>query len=133
MSLPPLMITDLPLYERPEEVELCYQAACQEDIDGVKKQVQSLLHEPRWSTSERNKPQPTLLFESLFIAIKKENLELVQLLLDEKVAEGSNIPFEAAVRARAFRIMDLFLGLGWDINTPMGPGEPSTLRYSSTP
>ncbi|KAF2864717.1 hypothetical protein BDV95DRAFT_680809 [Massariosphaeria phaeospora] len=23
--------------------------------------------------------------------------------------------------------MHLFLGLGWDINTPMGPGEPSTL------
>lgn len=133
MSLPPPKITDLSLYERPEEVELCYQAACQEDIDGVKKQVQSLLHEPRWSTSERNKPHPTWLSESLFIAVKRQNLELVQLLLDEKVAEESNLPFEAAVRARAFRVMDLFLGLGWNINTPMGPGEPSTLRYSSKP
>jgi hypothetical protein len=120
-------------HERPEEVELCYQAASRGDIDGVKKQVQSLLHEPRSPTSERNKPQPTWLFESLFIAIKNQNLELVKLLLNEKVAEKSDLPFEAAVRARAFEIMDHFLELGWDINTAMGPGEPSTLRYSSTP
>lgn len=53
---------------------------------------------------------------------------MVQLLLDEKVAESSNFPFEVAVRARAFAILSLFLDLGWDINTPMGPGEPSALR-----
>jgi len=133
MSLPPPMITDLPLYERPEEIKLCYEAACQGDINGVKKQIQSFLREPRRSTSERNKPDPTSLFESLLIAIEKQNLELVQLLLDEKVVEESDLPFEAAVRTRAFETMELFLGLGWDINAPMGSGEPSTLRYSSTP
>ncbi|RYN65001.1 hypothetical protein AA0119_g11500 [Alternaria tenuissima] len=124
MSLPPPMIFN---YERPEEVELCYQAASRGDIDGVKKQIQSLLHEPRSPTPERNQPQPTWLFESLFIAIKNQNLELVKLLLSEKVAEKSDLPFEAAVRARAFEIMDHFLELGWDINTAMGPSEPSTL------
>jgi hypothetical protein len=47
----------------------------------------------------------------LYIAIEKHNLELVKLLLNERVAEKTNLLFEAAVRAPAFEIMDLFLGI----------------------
>ncbi|KAF2688152.1 ankyrin [Lentithecium fluviatile CBS 122367] len=111
-----------------EEVNLCYQAACEDDIDGVKKQVQRLLHNSR-STSEQNKPSSRWLFASLLIAIEKHNLELVQFLLNERVVD-EDLPFESAVRARAFEILEFFLGLGWDINTPI---YASYVEFSSIP
>jgi hypothetical protein len=133
MSVPPSMRADGPTYyERPEEVKLCYEAACREDIDDVNKQVQRLLHEPRWTALDGNEPRPSWLFESLLIAIGKQNVEIVQFLLDEKVVETLKYPFESAVRARAFGVLELFLSLGWDINSPMGRDEPSTLRHSTT-
>jgi hypothetical protein len=64
------MRTDLPRYERPEEVELFYQTACMGDLEEVKKQVQRLLHDPGPS-SEPEKPHPACFFGSLAIAIKK--------------------------------------------------------------
>ncbi|KAF2808666.1 uncharacterized protein BDZ99DRAFT_499098 [Mytilinidion resinicola] len=71
---------------RPEEVDLCYQAACKGDLEEVKKQVQRLLHDSR-PCPEQHTPHPKRLCNSLFIAIQKQNIEMVRFLLDENVAD----------------------------------------------
>jgi hypothetical protein len=53
---------------------------------------------------------------------------MVQFLLDENVANG-NLLVEVAVRSRAFKVLEVFLQPGWDINQPMGRNAPSVLRY----
>ncbi|KAF2753939.1 ankyrin [Pseudovirgaria hyperparasitica] len=116
-----------PTLTRPVEVRLCYEAACRGDIDGVKEQVQRLLHTPGWPKSGGNMPRPGWLFDSLLVAMAKQNIELIQYLLDEKISELSSFLFVAAVRSRKYKVLNLFLGLGWDINTPRGRGEASAL------
>jgi hypothetical protein len=113
------------------EVELCRQAACRGDVEEVKKQVRQLLHERRPS-SEQEHPHPTWLYQSLAVAITNRNVELVRYLLDEDVANG-NLPFESAVRAQAFEVLELFLQYGWDINQPLARNEPPALRFFSCP
>lgn len=117
-----------PPYFRPEEVELCYQAACKGDLEEVKKQAQRLLHDPR-PFSEPQKPHPAWLYESLSIAIHTRNIEIVRFLLDENVA-SEHLPAEAAVRGRAYEVLELLLQYGWDINQPRGRNETPLLRYA---
>jgi hypothetical protein len=109
---------------RPIQVELCLEAAKQGNLDGVKEQVRQLLHssdgslvgEPRW------------LYESMLAAIEQQNVDMVQHLLDEKVVTDKEFPAETAVRARAFDILELFVGRGWKINQS-DRNEPPVLGY----
>lgn len=122
-------------WRRPQEVALCREAAAQDDIVGAQQQVHSLLHSPR-PASEQNKPVPTWLYGSLVVATERQNLDIIQFLLSEHVSDGE-LPFECAVRGRAFLVTELFLKLGCDINRPIGSQRPSTLRsvapiFSST-
>lgn len=127
MQSPPPLRTDLPLFSRPKQVDLCYRAACNGDLDAVKEQVRQLLHNPEVASVEEQ-PPPTWLFESLTEAIGQNNVDMVQFLLDENVAQDY-LPAENAVGSRAFEVLELFLRYGWDINRPTGRNEPSVLRY----
>jgi hypothetical protein len=117
----------LPRYVRPEQVDLCYRAARDGDLDGVKEHVWQLLHNPEVAYVGE-KPHPGWLYDSLLVAVQQNNVEMVQFLLDEKVTEG-RLPVEPAVRARAFEVLELFLRNGLDINQPLSPNEPPVLRY----
>jgi len=125
---PPSLRPEPPYYARPrpEQVDLCYRAACDGDLDAVKEQVRQLLHNPKEAFFEQ--PHPAWLYNSLAEAIKQQNMEIVQFLLNENVANG-NLPVEIAVRSRAFKVLELFLSYGWDINQPMARNDPSVLRY----
>ncbi|KAF2083965.1 ankyrin, partial [Saccharata proteae CBS 121410] len=90
---------------RPEQVHICYRAAYEGDLDTVKEQAWQLLHNPE--------------------AVFKQNIEIVQFLLDENVA--NDLPVEVGVRSRAFKVLELFLQRNWDINKAMGRNEPSVL------
>jgi len=114
-------------YERPEQVHLCYQATCEGDLSGVKEQVRRLLHDPE-AASLGQVPHPEWLSSSLSEAIFRKDIEVVQFLLDEKVA-GGDLPGDNAVRSQAFEVLELFLRYGWDINKPMGRNQPSVLGY----
>ncbi|KAF2870492.1 ankyrin repeat-containing domain protein [Massariosphaeria phaeospora] len=123
---PPLPGTHLlPPYARPEQVDLCYRAACNGDLDGVKEQVRQLFHNPEVAyVGER--PQPGWLYDSLLTAIQRNDAEMVQFLLDENVTDGY-LPVEPAVRARAFEVLEQFLRNGLDINQPFRRNEPPVL------
>lgn len=114
-------------YERPEQVHLCYQATCEGDLSGVKEHVRRLLHDPE-AASLGQVPHPEWLSSSLSEAIFRKDIEVVQFLLDEKVA-GGDLPGDNAVRSQAFEVLELFLRYGWDINKPMGRNQPSVLGY----
>lgn len=114
-----------PCLAKPKQVDLCYRAACAGDLDGVKEQVWQLFHNPAYKGKE---PFPGWLFPSLLEAIEQENLEIVQVLLNENVADGNDV-IEPAVRARAFRVLEMLLRNGFDINQPVGPNEPPVMRY----
>ncbi|KAF2810562.1 ankyrin [Mytilinidion resinicola] len=107
--------------ENPAEISA---AACKGDLEEVKKQVQRLLHDPR--PPEPQPPQPKWLAQSLLIAMQKPNIEMVQFLLDENVADPHSVA-EAAVRGRGWEVLELFLQYGWDINRPQGRNEPPLL------
>ncbi|KAF1951327.1 ankyrin [Byssothecium circinans] len=117
--------TDLPRYSRPEQVDLCYRAACDGDLDAVKEQVRQLLHAPEVASGEEQ-PHPAWLYASLSEAIRQNNIEMVQFLLDENVANG-DLPVESAVRGRAFEVLELFLRYGCDINQPLARNSPPVL------
>jgi hypothetical protein len=68
-------MTSLPVYERPKEIELCYQAVCDVNFEEVKKQVQQLLHDPR--PVSQPEPHPAWLYNSLTKAIENQNIEIV--------------------------------------------------------
>jgi hypothetical protein len=108
---------------RPNQIKLCLQAAEGGDLDGVKEQVQQLLHSPDVSFLGE---QPDLgwLHNLLLAAIQRGNVDMVQYLLDEKVVTDGEFPAETAVRARAFDVLELYLGRGWDINQPNGDEPP---------
>lgn len=125
--LPIPMESITPPYQRPPGIELCYQAARQGDVAEVKKQVHHLLHESQLVPAAT--PDPAWLSSSLEIAIQHENLEIVQFLLNEDVAQG-DLPIESAVRQQAKGVLELFLQHGWDINQPMRRNEPPALRYA---
>lgn len=128
-QLPPSQVGPEPPYyarPRPEQVDICYRATCDGDLDTLKEQAWQLLHNPDAAFFEQ--PHPAWLYHSLAEAIQQQNIEMVQFLLDENVANG-DLPVEVAVRSRAFKILELFLQRGWDINQPMGRNEPSVLRY----
>lgn len=127
-QLPPSLGPEPPFYARPrpEQVDICYRAACDGDLDTLKEQAWQLLHNPEAAFVEQ--PHPAWLYRSLAEAIRQQNIEMVQFLLDENVANG-DLPVEAAVRSRAFKVLELFLQRGWNINQPMGRNEPSVLRY----
>ncbi|KAF2741709.1 ankyrin [Sporormia fimetaria CBS 119925] len=107
----------------PVEVSECYQAACEGDIDRVKSLAQLFLSESSKANAE---PNPKWLYGSLSIAIQNQNLDIVQFLLDIGVVDGDLLA-EDAVRARAFKVLELFVDRGWDINKPMGRGRPPML------
>jgi len=123
---PHVLLEPTVTYFRPEEVDLCYQAACRGDLDEVKKQAHQLLHEAR-PLSEPEKPHPAWLYSSLSTSIEKQNVEIVRFLLDENVV-GEDFPADVAVYARAFSVLNLFLQYGWDINQPRGRNETPLLR-----
>jgi ankyrin repeat protein len=127
--LPPSLGPEPPYYARPrpEQVDICYRAACEGDLDTLKKQASQLLNNPEAASVEQ--PHPAWLCDSLAEAIRRQDIEMVQFLLDMNVANG-DLPVEVAVRSRAFKVLDLFLQRGWDINQPMGRNEPSVLRYN---
>src|ERR1700712_3702768 len=81
-SPPPMEVGSA--YFRPEEVQLCAEAASRGDIDEVKRLVQKLLHEPRPAT-EPQTPEPAWLYGSFRIARRNQDLDLLRFLLDEKV------------------------------------------------
>jgi len=114
-------------YQRPPQIEICYEAARKGDVAEVKKQVNHLLHEPQPTSAAP--PDPAWLSDSLDVAIQHENLEIVQILLNEDVARG-DLPIESAVRQRAKGVLELFLQYGWDINKPLRRNEPPALRYA---
>lgn len=125
---PPPLLGDGTLFYRPPEVELCEDAARNGDLKRVKELVQQLLHSPRPSY-ETLKPQPGWLYSSLTTAIERHDLDMVQFLLDENVTtRDALLPFEDAVRCRAFEVLELFLQRGWDINKPLHRNEPPVLR-----
>jgi hypothetical protein len=126
---PPLPKADdlLPRSVKPEQVDLCYRAACDGDFDGVKEHVWQLFHNPEM-TYVGEKPHPGWLYDSLLEAIQQNNVEMVQFLLNENVTDGS-LPVEPAVRARAFKVLELFLNNGLVINQPFRLNEPPVLRY----
>jgi len=124
---PPLGDYVLPRHARPEQVDLCHRAARDGDLDGVKEQVRQLFYNPEVA-HVGEKPHPGWLYDSLLEAIQGDNVEMVQFLLDENVADG-NLQVEPAVRARAFKVLEQFLRNGLDINQPIGPNEPPVLRY----
>lgn len=111
---------------RPEEVELCYQAAKKGDLEEVKRLVQQLLHHPRPS-SEPLEPHPAWIYRSLNVAIGNQNLDIIRFLLNENVHQGAFPTVEGVVRATAFKVLELFLEYGWDINQPLHRNEPSVL------
>jgi ankyrin repeat protein len=127
-QLPPSLGPEPPYYARPrpEQVDTCYRAACDRDLTTLKEQACQLLHNPEAALIEQ--PHPAWLYRSLDEAIRQQNMEMIQFLLDENVANG-DLPVEVAVRSRAFKVLELFLQRGWDINQPMGRNEPSVLRY----
>ncbi|KAH6643691.1 ankyrin repeat-containing domain protein [Boeremia exigua] len=113
-----------PSFDRPKQVDICYRAACDGDLDTVKEPVWQLLHNPEATFPER--PQPRWLYYSLSEAIRQENVEIIHFLLDENVKNG-DFPAKATVRSRAFKVLELFLQRGWDINQPLCRIEPSVL------
>ena len=127
-QLAPSLEPEPPYYARPrpEQVDICYRAACKGDLDTLKEQAWQLLHNPEAAFVEQ--PHPAWLYHSLAEAIRQQNIGMVQFLLDENVANG-DLPVEVAVRSRAFKVLEVFLQRGWDINQPMGRNEPSVLRY----
>ncbi|KAF2017075.1 ankyrin, partial [Aaosphaeria arxii CBS 175.79] len=114
---------------RPEQVARCYQAACNNDFNGVKEQVEQLLHNRKEASAGDVEPHPAWLFSSLGEAIRQKNVEMVQYLLDENVGNGK-LPVDVAVRCRAYEILELFLRYGWNINEQYGRNSPAAL---STP
>lgn len=127
MASPPPLRTGPPFYApRPEQVELCRRAACDGDLDQVKAQLQQLLYHTH-VPSIYHQPQPAWVFGSLREAISRDDVKMVQFLLEAKVA--TKLPAEVAVRCRAFKVLELFLQLGWDINQPRARNNPSVLRY----
>jgi hypothetical protein len=115
-----------PAYFRPEEVQLCAEAASRGDIPEVKRLVQKLLHKPRPATELRTH-EPAWLYESFCVAMQNQDLELLRFLLDEKVVADDwnfTVELEAGVRGRVFRVLKLFLQLGKDINAPLHRNEP---------
>lgn len=112
---------------RLEEVELCYRAALNGDLEGVKEHVWQLFHNPEVA-NVGDTPHPGWLYESLLEAIRQNNVGMVQFLFDEGVGDGRFL-VEPAVRARAFDILELFLRKGFNINQPLRPDEPPVLRY----
>jgi hypothetical protein len=125
---PPLPRDDGTLFYRPPEVELCDDAARNGDLDKVKELVQKVLHSP-CPSSETLKPHPRWLYNSITTAIERHDLDMVQFLLDENVTtQDALLPFEDAVRCRAFDVLGLFLQRGWDINKPLHQNEPPVLR-----
>ncbi|KAL5442556.1 hypothetical protein PMIN07_004805 [Paraphaeosphaeria minitans] len=123
---PPSLGPEFPYYvrPRPEQVDICYRAACDGDLDTLKEQAWQLLHNREAACDEQ--PHPAWLYRSLAEAIRQQNVEMVQSLLDENVANG-DLPVEVAVRSRAFKVLELFLRRGWDINQPMARNKPSVL------
>jgi hypothetical protein len=120
--------TDGAHFYRPPEVGLCDNAARNGNLKRVKELVQQLLHSPRPS-SETLKPHPGWLYNSMTTAIERHDLNMVQFFLDENVTTKDTIlPFEDAVRCRAFEILELLLHRGWDINKPLHRNEPPVLR-----
>ena len=75
------------------------------DLQGVTIQVHQLLHNHR-VPSPGEKPHPAWLYDSLSEAIGQNNVEIVQHLLEQNVANGC-FPAAEAVRARAFDILEL--------------------------
>ena len=114
------MGSEIHSYQRPPEIGICYEAARKGNVAEVKKQVRHLLHEPQPTGAAA--PDPAWLYGSLDIAIRNENLEIVQFLLSKDVARG-DLPVEPAVRQRAKDVMELFLQYGWDINKPLRRNE----------
>lgn len=110
-----------------EQVDLCYRAACDGDLDALKEHVRQLLHNHE-AASVEEQPYPGWIYESLSEAIRQNNIQMVQFLLDENVA-GGVLPVEEAVRRRAFGVLELFLRSGCDVNQPRGRNEPPVLRY----
>ena len=127
-QLAPSLEPEPPYYARPrpEQVDICYRAACKGDLDTLKEQAWQLLHNPEAAFVEQ--PHPAWLYRSLAEAIRQQNIEMVQFLLDENVANNGDLPVEVAVRSRAFKVLELFLQRGWDINQPMSRDEPPVLR-----
>ncbi|KAJ8106767.1 hypothetical protein OPT61_g9325 [Boeremia exigua] len=118
---PPLCLgPERPYYARPrpELVDTCYRAACDGDLNTLKEQIRQLLHDPEAEFAEQ--PHPAWLYCSLTEAIRQQNIEIVEFLLDENVAKG-NLPVEVAVRSRAFKVLGLFLQLSTFIYTPSIP------------
>ncbi|KAH7395386.1 ankyrin repeat-containing domain protein [Phaeosphaeria sp. MPI-PUGE-AT-0046c] len=109
---------------RPVQVDLCYKAAIQGDIENVKEEVRLLLHEP--VTSQEEESHPEWLYESLVEAIRQDHVDMVRYLLDEGVSEDE-LPGDVAVRAEALKVLELFLERGWDINRPLGHNSPPVL------
>lgn len=127
-EIPPPPPRDGALFYRPSEVQLCDEAAGNGDLERVKELVQQLLHGPRPS-SETLKPHPEWLYGSITTAIERHDLNMVQFLLDENVVTRDTLlPFEDAVRNRAFGVLELFIQRGWDINKPLHRNEPPVLR-----
>ncbi|CBX99859.1 hypothetical protein LEMA_P074480.1 [Plenodomus lingam JN3] len=117
VSAPAPITHNLARYSRPEQVQLCYQASCKGDLDGVKEQNSS--------------PVQNGFFASLSEAISRKDIRVVQHLLDENVA-GGHLPADDAVRSQAYEILALFLTRGWDINEPMGRNLPAVLGIPSS-
>ncbi|RYN85192.1 hypothetical protein AA0119_g13316 [Alternaria tenuissima] len=125
-ELPPSLKPEPPYYAkpRPKQVDICHRAARDGDLDTLKQQTWELLHDPKAAFVEQ--PCAAWLYPSLAEAIQQQNIEMVQFLLDENVTNG-DLPADVAVHNRAFKVLELFLKRGWDINQPMGRIEPSVL------
>jgi len=126
MASPLPLRTHLPSYApRPKHVDICFRTACDRDLNKVKAEVQQFVYNP--VSSVEAQPNPAWLFESLSKAIRWDDVEMVQFLLENKVA--TYFPAEIAVRSRALRVLELFLQLRWDINQPKVRNNLSVLRY----
>jgi len=60
----------LPRYARPEQVDLCYRAALDGDLDSVKEQVRQPFHNPEVA-NVGEKLHPGWLYDSLLEAIQR--------------------------------------------------------------
>lgn len=133
---PAPMVASNQYFERPEQVQLCYRACCEGDLDSVKEQVRQLLHNPE-AAPVGQEPSPKWLYSSLCEAILRNDVSIVKFMLDEGVA-GKRLPGEEAVRSQAYEVLELLLlQYGWDINESMGRNRTSVLgycfRFSVTP
>lgn len=69
-----------------------------------------------------------MLYNALLEAIKRDDVNIVQLLIDNQVGcEDGRLPVEPPVRARAFKVLELFLERGLDINETFRRNEPPVL------